>query len=382
MGTREVFKVTSKLLAEMKSKFESPQAVLRALGLNENLLRDAIATDSSKGLTDMSNADLARKIHALANRQTTIGAMVTYLKPRLAMDAKISLAHAFDGVTGKNFKDKKPAIAADIKLQTKGKLAKDANLDDVEKVLDLLEKHEVDEGTDESVSEGQHKAMEAAANGNSNLGIPEKVGKEFVSKDAGNMENLKGFLKEKGMGEDDIAKACDMMMPENALDEDPDDDEAKKKKAAEAAAKDEADKDAEKKKAAEDKKAKDEEMKDMVKKPAMDAAIKAAVETTKVEVRAAERAIRKAEKDIQPYVGALDGMSFDSAEEVYRHALTLMNVPNAKTVPAGALETILGLCPKAGAQPVQRSNGADLGMDAAGKSFAERHPELAHIQTV
>lgn len=36
---------------------------------------------------------------------------------------------------------------------------------------------------DKSVSEAQHKAMEAAASGNSTLGIPKKVGKEFVSKD-------------------------------------------------------------------------------------------------------------------------------------------------------------------------------------------------------
>ncbi len=36
---------------------------------------------------------------------------------------------------------------------------------------------------DASVSEKQHRAMEAAAHGNSTLGIPESVGKEFVSKD-------------------------------------------------------------------------------------------------------------------------------------------------------------------------------------------------------
>lgn len=36
---------------------------------------------------------------------------------------------------------------------------------------------------DKSVSEKQHKAMEAAAHGNSTLGIPESVGKEFVEKD-------------------------------------------------------------------------------------------------------------------------------------------------------------------------------------------------------
>lgn len=36
---------------------------------------------------------------------------------------------------------------------------------------------------DKSVSEAQHRAMEAAAHGRSTLGIPEQVGKEFVSKD-------------------------------------------------------------------------------------------------------------------------------------------------------------------------------------------------------
>ena len=39
------------------------------------------------------------------------------------------------------------------------------------------------EAIDASVSEKQHRAMEAAAHGKSTLGIPESVGKEFVSKD-------------------------------------------------------------------------------------------------------------------------------------------------------------------------------------------------------
>jgi hypothetical protein len=38
--------------------------------------------------------------------------------------------------------------------------------------------------TDPPVSEAQRRAMQAAAHGNSDLGIPEKVGKEFVGKDA------------------------------------------------------------------------------------------------------------------------------------------------------------------------------------------------------
>lgn len=36
-----------------------------------------------------------------------------------------------------------------------------------------------------SVSEKQRRAMGAAASGNSTLGIPEKVGKEFIAADKG-----------------------------------------------------------------------------------------------------------------------------------------------------------------------------------------------------
>lgn len=42
---------------------------------------------------------------------------------------------------------------------------------------------------DKSVSEAQHRAMAAAASGHSTLGIPEKVGKEFIAKDAEFEEN-------------------------------------------------------------------------------------------------------------------------------------------------------------------------------------------------
>lgn len=35
------------------------------------------------------------------------------------------------------------------------------------------------------VSEAQRKAMEAAASGNSNIGIPKKVGKEYAAADPG-----------------------------------------------------------------------------------------------------------------------------------------------------------------------------------------------------
>jgi len=87
-------------------------------------------------------------------------------------------------------------------------------------MLDALQGVTGEKGADESVSEEQHKAMEAAAHGESKLGIPEKVGKEFASKDA-SIDGLKDYLKSKGVADDVIGEACDMVsgMPPNALDD-------------------------------------------------------------------------------------------------------------------------------------------------------------------
>lgn len=370
----------SKLGAALREKFGDPKKAMEALGLDQALINEEIAI--------MSNEAVARRINAVANRAVTVGALVSYLRPRLAMDAKkpvpVSLAIALDGVTGKNFASKKPAIAASIRAQAKGHLAQDASLDDVEKVLDLLDKHEVDGVADESVSEPQHKAMEAAAHGASTLGIPEKVGEEFAKKDAKkgfDAEGFEKFLKGKGMGDDDVAEAMDMVMPkagENALDaanEDDDDDEAKKK---DAAAKDAA------AKAAKDAAAEKDEKKDMVSKPAMDAAIKAATEltakTVRDEVRATERAIRQAEGAVFPYVGKLSpDLALDSAADVFKAALTMRGV-NIKDVHPSAFPTLLGMLPKAGAQPVERGSMAQDSAVAPG--FAELYPDVARITSI
>lgn len=45
-----------------------------------------------------------------------------------------------------------------------------------------------------SVSAKQHRAMEAAAHGKSNIGIPKSVGKEFVAADK---KKKKGFKRSK-----------------------------------------------------------------------------------------------------------------------------------------------------------------------------------------
>lgn len=321
---------------------------------------------------------------AFVNRTVSAIALATYLKPRLAMDAKPVgiLAKVFDGITGKNFVEQRPVIVSRIKANYTPMLAKDASLDDVGKVLEMLDKHEVGSG-DESVSSEQHNAMEAAAQGEGTLDIPQNVGKEFADADKGKTfdeaeSGLRGFLAEKGMGEDDINTACSLLPkgePKGTDEFPPKDDKEEEKK--EAKGEDEfPPKDDDKDKEA---KAKDADMKDMVSKPAMDAALKRHGEEIKQQVVASQRAIRTAEREVAPYVGALD-MAFDSAEQVYRHALDLLGVPEAKTIHESALPTLLRMQPKAGARPVERSAG--LGMDAASvKGFNERFPNAARIGT-
>lgn len=349
---------TSRIGAALREKFRTPQAAIKALGLDENLL---------------STENNTMKPTRLANAALQMTA--AFIKPMLAKDAKVDLMPIFAGVTTKNFKPAEIKLALDAAL--KGQLAQDADphMGHVAQMLDHLGSASDPKTADESVSEPQHKAMEAAAHGESTLGIPERVGKEFVSKDG--VEGLKGFLKEKGMADDDIMKACDMF-PKAAMDADESDEDKKKREADEKKAADEkmeADK-----KAAADRAAKDAEMDDMVKKPAMDAAIAAATTATEKRVIERQRAIRKAEGEVRPYVGELStDLVFDSADDVYRHALGMLGVKEAKDIHASALPTILKLQPLAGAKPVQRATPS-LGMDAAASTrINEMYPGMAAI---
>lgn len=281
--------------------------------------------------------------------------------PALAMDSKLTLPKdLFAGLTSKNFKTNKPALVAAVRKALNGVafrpgMAMDATAENVKTVLDALE-DVMPEAVDESVSEEQHNAMEAAAHGTSNLGIPKAVGEEFAKKDEGKSFDsapISEFLKGKGMGEDDIKAVCDML-PKNALAGDQDDEEAKKA-------------------AAEQEKKDKEGAMDMVSKPAMDAALKVQAETFNKQletVRANERGVRVALAEIKPWVGDLPAtMAFDSAPDVFRHALKMLNVDGAETLHADALKPILNSLPKPGAKP---STGPAIAMDSSALTTAQK----------
>jgi 8-oxo-dGTP pyrophosphatase MutT (NUDIX family) len=229
------------------------------------------------------------------------GAMMVYLLPKLAADAKIDLTPLFKGVTGKNFKEQKPAIIKGLGTITKGKLAKDASIEDVNALLDKLDGVEVAEAKDEEV----------------------EADPSDTTMDADPIEGLRKYLGECGMDAEGIEKACSMMKPK-AADETPEEKEAREKKEKEtppAAADAEEDKD---------------KMKDMVSKSAMDAAIKLATQkgekNAKDAAKLAEDAtmkrladIRVAERAVEPLIGK-PAVALDSAEKIYAAALTASDV--------------------------------------------------------
>ena len=197
----------SKLLDELRKKYPTAKEAIRALGLDENLLNDMRKTENTMKPTRLAYAVLMNTARAV--------------NPLLALDAKVDYSPIVAGLTTKNFKERKPQIVKQLGAALKGKLAIDegVTMGHVAKMLDHIEhegmgtKAEPEKSLDESVSEPQHKAMEAAAHGTSNLGIPRDVGKEFAEADKGKtfdeggMGNMKEFLKSKGVGDADIDAA-------------------------------------------------------------------------------------------------------------------------------------------------------------------------------
>lgn len=301
----------------------------------------------------------------------TLGMTAAAVSPLLAMDAKIELPKKlFAELTSKNFKEKRAALFSAVKLAMDGKLKKglalDASSEHVKTVLDALEN--LTEGVDESATEAQHNAMEAAAHGESKIGIPKSVGEEFSQADKGKTFDsapIAEFLRGKGMGEDDLKTVMDML-PKSALAGDEEDEEAKKK-------------------AEEERKKKEAMGNDNVSKQAMDAALRAQGEDFEkrlAAVRENERGVRAALDMVKPWVGDIPAtMAFDTGAAVIRHALEMRGFAGAKTVHDDALRPILESLPKPGAKAPDAKRDP-IAMDSTMIGKAQKiAPGLAHIST-
>jgi 8-oxo-dGTP pyrophosphatase MutT (NUDIX family) len=281
---------------------------------------DVVVGDSKE---ELNMAKLSRKA------VLTQGALSVYLLPKLAQDAKINIMPAIKGLTQKNFKEKKPVLAAWVKEATSGKLAKDASVEDVVTLLDQLENIDAPD-----IVEAATGAEVVASDPVDDTGDPKEA-----------------FLKSK-LSEDDFAEY--QKIGAKAADADPDKDDKDDKK------------DKEK-----DDKANDKEP---VTKAAMDEAVKKGAEAAAKAATEIQKQIRDAEKVCRPYVGEL-AISFDSAEQVYRKTLEMLGVPGVNDVHASALPVILKQHPL----PGTKKPSATLAADASVSDFAKRYPGASRI---
>lgn len=337
---------------------------------------DVVVGDSNEEIVMAKKTVLSRKGAVL------LGGVAAFLAPLLAQDKAIDIpvtvTPLLKGLTAKNFKTRKQAIVDGITTATKGKLAQDANIDGLVELIDALGGTAVAEGRDDVDPMVNGGAMEDDAQDAEDP----MVGKiKAMLEAAGVAPEIIAKIDEVVGATEDPADPVDPNNPNDPTDPDANDagmfqgkpDPGGKMKAAND------------RKMAKDKAAKDakeaEEKKNMVDKPAMDAAIKAAVDATEKSLRKQQKELREAAQFVRPWVGELDLIACDSAEEVYRAALDCLEVADADTLPAAALKPVLQAQPVPGARP--KNLTPRIAQDAAvAKSFGDRFPGTKNINVL
>jgi len=281
----------------------------------------------------------------------TGGALLVYLKPKLAADAKIDLTPILSGVTSDNFKDKKAGIASAITAQAK--LAKDASLADIMSMLDQCESEEVGEDMQP------------------NAGIPASETETGVDE----MADPKDFLKNK-LSAEDMKSYDEMCAKKEAEDKKAADEkeEEEKKAAADAAAEEEKKKAEDEAEAAKKNAEGEDKAMDAKFKVTMDAALKDQRDAIMKQTRDAAEAREFASQ----WVGKLP-IALDSAEEIYRTALDGLGVKNHKDIHPSALKAVLEAQPKPGARSVVIANDAATGNS---EGFSSRFANADRITVI
>lgn len=307
------------------------------------------------------------------------GSIIAVLRPRMAMDAAVPDLTSVAQLLGKKGFDKAQAATL-IRQASAGLLAQDADLDDIQEVLEaltpILDKEE-DEGEDTEANSSFPMRDET-----------EDAGWDRRARDARTR-----------LGRDETEEECEererreaandarMRMGRDESEEERKEREAKDKRARDSRrtardakrARDETDEEKKKREEAEEGEAarlarsKEKEGED---KRAMDAAIDVRVNAA----RQTERDIAVAREDVRPWVGTLPAsLAFDSVPEVYKKALDMLGVDMAG-VDASAYKVILHHVPTPGS-----ANRRPLAMDAAlpggVKSAAERF-NTGHIKVM
>jgi 8-oxo-dGTP pyrophosphatase MutT (NUDIX family) len=283
---------------------------------------DVVVGDSKENIL-MAKTLLSRKA-ALAQ-----GALFVFLQPKLAQDSKLDLGKILEGVTSKNYAEKKKMIGDQIRQGAK--LAADASLDDLTCMLDSLEK------------------VEAVDEMAANSGVPLKEDDE-PAEDEDVMAKIREILADKLSDEDYAKLAAALGGKPDATDAEPVTKPATKP----------------------------DDKEDTVSKKEMETAMDSAVKKATDLATKRQRDIFEALEFVTPYVGKLS-LAFDSAEDVYRTAIKTINVDlgdDAATLPASALRAVLGAHPKPGARKAEPA----VAMDAKSvTTFNTRYPDAGRI---
>jgi hypothetical protein len=277
---------------------------------------DVLVADSIEGMDFMPAQKRPSRKAVLVS-----GALTGYLLPKLAQDAKLDLKPIVSGVTAADWPKQKAVIADAIKAGKAGKLAEDANLDDLPKFLGALDEDDMGEDAkeDDDDDEDDDDKKKAA-----------KAAKDKAAKDA-----------------------------------------------AEKAAKDKADKAAADAAAEDGDKVSKQAMDAAIAEAVTKAVAKAKSETETATV-ARMQAIQQAERDCRPLIGEI-AVAQDSAEGVYRLTLETAGGYEAAElagVPLSGLAAMVKRLPKPGeVEPLQQRR---LAQDAA-PSLAKKFPALGRI---
>ena len=315
---------------------------------------DVVVGDSAISIPNTNVEITMSKAKALSLKaHVAHGALLSYLAPKMAKDAKIDLGPLLNGITHKNFGARKAKLSKGITLAMDGKLAEDMSLAGLDDLLNMVEKTPV-AGEDEATMEPKDGKNKEAMDADDDTDDEDSEGKAGMDAD----DDDEYMADDEDMTEEEKAAAMKAA-------------KAKDKKAKDKAAKDKAAKDAEAdkddKEAAKDKKA-------------MDQKIRLAADEAVKNERKNQQAIAEAREAVRPFVGAISPtMAFDSAGAVYRHALEALDIDVSKVTDDAALPVILGNLPKPGSQAEGNSN-TTIAMDEAGSAdFSKRFPGASRI---
>lgn len=312
----------------------------------------------------------------MANIRTTLtghialGALAIALPPMIAMDQRVDLGPFLQRLSRKAIKKDRKGLETVLRGALDGKMAKDAEIEDVARLLDSLGgpkggSTDADPDDDEDNDlEVEPEAAVVVGQGPEEVAVgdPDNDGQVEVTPgpgaDPGMMDAIAEFLASKGVDAAIVEelKATLASAAGAAADEPPPFKGMPKPGG---------------------KVVKDKSMgKDNhVTRQAMDAAIETAVGAAVKRTREDAARMRDAERAVRPYVGEVT-TAFDSADQVYEHALKSLGV-DVEGVHPSAFPAILKQMPVPGARPKRPALAADAKTDATG--FASRFPGAGRI---